>query len=160
MSLLTQLVNGNFISKKFFTSWIVFMQVFLILMDKSNRKIKKWIWESLNTLILISSFMGMLHYILVDKKAFGKKYDFTLDLLNFGNITAHFIPFLIALFYKPNPENLIGESRPNSSFLLGILIFLKFAILTNLDETYLLSKDSLILIIIISFLLYYLLLQK
>ena len=104
--------------------------------------------------------MGMLHNILVDKKAFAKKYDFTLDLLNFGNIHAHFIPFLIALFYKPNPENLIGESRPNSSFLLGILIFLKFAILTNLDETYLLSKDSIILIIIISFLLYYLLLQK
>ena len=42
MNSLKNLSSNNYVLSHFLTAWIIIIQIFVILMDKTNRKVKRW----------------------------------------------------------------------------------------------------------------------
>lgn len=159
MNSLKNLSSNNYILSHFLTAWIIIIQIFIILMDKTNRKVKRWVWESLYCFSLVVLLSGMLHFIIVDKRKITKLYNINEETFEMANILTHFVPFLIVFFYKPKQSNLVGKSNPIKSFLLGLFIFMNYNLMSNMSNIYLISYGKVLIISIGSLLLYYLLLH-
>ena len=153
-SVIMKMDFNNIELRRFFTGWIIFINIFLIIMDKANFKIQTWVWESFNYLGLSILLAGMLHFILFGVRL-SKHYQVDLKVVDTINILTHFIPFLVILYYKPNPKNLVGEKNHQKSFLLGMLVFGSYCMMHNPMKVYIVNQDEFTIMLIFFTLIYY-----
>ena len=158
-SVIMKMDYNNLELRKFFTSWIIFINIFLIIMDKTNLKIQRWVWDSFNCLGLTIFLVGMFHFVVFGERL-SKHYQVDLKVLGTINIVTHFIPFLVTLYYKPNPKNLVGEKNPRKSFLLGMLVFGSYCIIHNTMKVYIINHVEFTIMLIISISLLWFIIHK